>query len=184
MAKKTKKRKKATISTVMNKLNSIDRKLNRVSRGEKTIQKEEYKIEKEEKKIRKTLKKLTGRKYLLELIRGAAGAFLGVGIGESLVGLSSSAGRLPWINIMGILVFILVVSSLLIYKNERDHVSKRGTRFVFWRLGELYAISIVMEALGLILFAAWPGTGELLAKSLIVGSFAAMSGAVSFTILD
>jgi hypothetical protein len=184
MAKKTKKRTNATISTVMNKLESMDRKINKIARGEKAIQKEETKIEKEEKRIEKTIKKLTGRKYLLELIRGAAGAFLGVGIGESLVGLSSSAGRLPWINICGILVFILVLSSLLIYKNEKDHISTRGTKFVFWRLGELYAISLAMEALGLILFAAWPGTGELLAKSLIVGSFAAMSGAVSFTILD
>jgi len=184
MAKKIKKRTKATISTVMNKLESIDRKLNKITRGEKSIVKEETKIEKEEKKIEKAISKFTARKYLLELIRGAAGAFLGVGIGESLIGVSKRAESLPWLNIIGILIFILVISSLLIYKNEKDHISNRGTRFVLWRLGELYAISLAMEALGLVLFAAWPGTGELLAKSLIVGSYAAMSGAVSFTILD
>ncbi|MBD3259120.1 hypothetical protein GF371_00655 [Candidatus Woesearchaeota archaeon] len=72
----------------------------------------------------------------------------------------------------------------MIYKNEKEHIARNGKMFVLWRLGELYSISLAMEALGLVLFAAWPGTGELLAKSLIVGSYAAMSGAVSFTILD
>ncbi|MBW3013225.1 hypothetical protein KY340_03375 [Candidatus Woesearchaeota archaeon] len=184
MAKKAKKRSKATLSTVMDKLDSMDRKLSRIAKEEKTIEKEELELGKEEKLIAKGVQKLTARKYLLELVRGAAGAFLGVGIGERLLSASTRAETLSWLNIIGILLFVLVLSSLLIYKNEKDHISKRGKIFVFWRLGELYLISLAMEALGLVLFAAWPGTGELLFKALIVGSYAAMSGAVSFTILD
>ncbi|MCK4670508.1 MAG: hypothetical protein KAT43_04860 [Nanoarchaeota archaeon] len=187
--------KKRGSGSVITKLNKIDTRISRVERllgkvyrKEKEIMKEEKVIEKKEKKIGKQIKSLKGfffkRGYMMELIRGTAGAFLGVGIGQKLISSASLAETLSWSNIIGILVFILLISGLLLYKNEKIYLKKKAHVFVFRRLGELYTISILMELLGLALFAAWPGWNIILIKTLIVGSYAAMSGAVSFSILD
>ncbi|MBW3011372.1 hypothetical protein KY326_04080 [Candidatus Woesearchaeota archaeon] len=188
-------KKRGSGNSVISKLNRIDLRLSKVEkllgkvyRKEKEIGKEEKRVEKEEIKIEKEVSSLKGfifrRGYIMELVRGTAGAFLGVGIGEKLIGASKVAESLSWVNIFGILAFILIISGLLIFKNEKMYIAKRGKSFVFQRLLELYSISIVMEILGLFLFAAWPGWNVMLVKTLIIGSYAAMSGAVSFSILD
>lgn len=181
--------------SVVSKLNKIDTRLTKlekllkkVYKSEKEIALEERAVEKEEKKIERkitSMKQLFFRRgYLMELIRGTAGAFLGVGLGYKLVRIPGVAKGLSWFNVFGILAFVLIISGLLIYKHEKTYISKLGPSFIFRRLGELYAISVFVELLGLALFAIWPGWNMTLVKLLIVGSYAAMSGAVSFTILD
>ena len=168
------------------KLDTLEHEEEQELKVEKKIVQEERAIEKKEQDIEKVILQLGNftlkKKYLYELIRGTAGAFLGVGIGANLMNASKLAEQLGWLNVFGILLFILAISALLIYKNERDYIREHGLIFVPRRLFELYLICIVIEVIGLALFGAFPSSFPLLLKAVIIGSYAAMSGAVSFTI--
>jgi uncharacterized membrane protein len=169
------------------KLNKLEKEIKHLEATEKNIAKEEKKIEKQEEKIEKEIIKLGKltfqRKHFLELIRGTAGAFLGVGLGMTLMNTKNLAMNLPWTNVFGILFFILIISSLLIYKNEKDFIKKEGKKVIFKRLFFLYFIALIVELIALWLFGAVPDSLELLIKMLIIGSYSAMAGAVSFSII-
>ena len=154
---------------------------------EKKIEKRENKILAEEVKIEKVLFKIGNfefkRKHLLELIKGIAGAFLGVGLGRSILNLDSLAERLQWWNIIGLFIFIIAISWLLIYKNEKQYVQKKGLKVVWRKLIFLYVISLVIEVLALWLYASLPSDTGTLIKILVIGSYAAMAGAVSFSLI-
>ncbi len=158
----------------------------KIARVEQKIVRSERRIEKKEEEIEKVILRIGTftfkKKYLFELIRGTAGAFLGVGIGANLVNASKLAEQLGWLNVFGILIFILAISALLIYKNERDYIKEHGLLFVPRRLVELYLICLIIELIGFGLFGVFPSSFALALKALIIGSYAAMSGAVSFTI--
>lgn len=185
------------VDKVLARIKVLDKKLDRVRKIEqhldKLVDKEESAVEKievEERKIERTLVSIGNftvkRSHLLELARGAAGAFLGVGLGQALGGSVSLAQNLPWINIFGILFFILILVSLLIYRNDKDQiVSDRQNIFgyVSKKLVALYLISLAVQLLGLILFNNFPGWNEILLKALVIGSYSAMSSAVAFTLI-
>lgn len=172
---------------IENELQGVEKIEKKVVQEEKKIEQQEAQIKKEEEKIEKAIFQLGKftfkRKHLLEGIRGTAGAFLGVGLGKSLLGLDSLAGDLSWLNVIGILIFILVISTLLIYKNEQGFIKKRGTRVIWQKMIFLYLISLIVEFFALWLFDGLPGEAALLIKTLIIGSYAAMAGAVSFSII-
>lgn len=179
---------------VVRRLSRIERKLDRVEQEERGIAREERKVEKTEKAIQQEQQKVERvlfrlgnftikRHHLLELIRGTAGAFFGVGIGRNLLNLQDLASRLPWWNVLGILFFVLLVSALLIYKNEKDFVKKKGYAIVFRKLVFLYIIAIMVELIALWLFGALSPDLAVVVKMLIIGSFAAMGGAVTFSIV-
>jgi hypothetical protein len=182
------------LSLVLKRLGRIEKEIkgvekieHRVEREEKLELKEQKNIQKEERKIERALfqigKFTFKRKHLLEIIRGTAGAFLGVGLGKGLLSLSELAETLAWINIVGILLFILIISALLIYKNEHDYIHKKGVFIIWKKLFFLYAISLFVEFFALWLFGGLPGSSIVLGKMLIIGSYSAMAGAVSFSIL-
>ncbi len=192
--KKSRKTTQDQLSLVLRRLTRIEKELKgvekiemRVDREEKKALKEQKKIQKEERKIERALfqigKFTFKRKHLLEIIRGTAGAFLGVGLGKGLLSLTDLATSLPWFNIIGILVFILVISALLIYKNDHDYIHKEGIWVIWKKLAFLYAISLLVEFFALWLFGGIPASGVILGKTLIIGSYSAMAGAVSFSIL-
>jgi hypothetical protein len=167
-------------------LESIEEKLEDVVKKE---DKEIAEIQKEEHQIERTLVKLGDftikRSHLLELARGTAGAFLGVGLGQALGGSVELAQKLPWPNVFGILLFIFLLVGLLIYKNDQAFI--KGARikplgYISSKIISLYAICLVVELIGLILFNNFPGWDILLAKALLVGSFPAMSSAAAFSI--
>ena len=168
-------------------LEEIERNEARLLKEEKKIEKRENKILAEEQKIEKVLFKIGNfefkKKHLLEFIKGIAGAFLGVGIGRSILNLEAIAEKLQWWNIIGILIFIIGISWLLIWKNEKQYVEKHGFRLVWKKLVFLYVISIIIELLALWLFASLPGETATLIKVLVIGSYAAMAGAVSFSLI-
>lgn len=172
---------------VLGKLDKIDREVKKLEGVEKRAIREEIKLEAEENKIEKAIFQMGRltfkRKHLLEIIRGTAGAFLGVGLGLNLLNLKSLALNLPWINVIGILVFILVISSLLIYKNQKDFVKNRGWGIVLKELILLYAIVLLVEWIALALFGGIPDSNGDLVKMIIIGSYSAMAGAVSFSIV-
>ncbi len=185
---------KDTLALILRKVNRIEKELKGVEKVEKKVVAEERKIEKKEEQIRKEEARIERalfqigkftfkRKHLLELIRGTAGAFLGVGLGKSLLGLRSLADTLPWWNVIGILLFILIVSILLIYKSEHDYIQKEGSAIVWKKLVMLYSIALVVEFFALWLFGGIPGSAEALTKMMIIGSYSAMAGAVSFHIM-
>ena len=123
------------------------------------------------------------RQHIMSLARGFAGSFLGIGIGMSLISISGVAKDLPWLNAIGILVFIWGIGIILIYKNEQEMVKSGGIKFIISRLFYLYLISIFVEYISLVLFNLVPPDYEMLAKTLIIGSYPAMAGAISFSLL-
>lgn len=179
--------KKRKLSKVEQELRKIRKNEDRLLQQEQRIEQKENKILAEEQKIEKVLFRIGRfefrRKHLLEFIKGVAGAFLGVGIGRGILNLDSLAEKLQWWNIVGILIFIIGISWLLIYKNEKQYVQKHGFRLVWKKLLFLYIVSIIIEWLSLWLFASLPADMATLVKVLVIGSYAAMAGAVSFSLI-
>ena len=174
-----KKNKKTSIS-------SINKEIKIIKKEEENIEKKVNNIAHEEKDIEKVIVKLgllsLRKKHFLELIRASAGAFLGVGIGRGLVGLDSVAKALPWMNIIGILVFILSISALLIYKNQKENNENSNNIILARKLFFIYLISITIELISLILFNVQVDSLETLLKIIIVGSYTAMASAITFSL--
>lgn len=182
---------------IAQKLDQIDSKLDSLSgieqKLEKVVEKEDeeiVEIKKEEDHIEKSLISIGNftvkRTHLLELARGTAGAFLGIGIGQVLINSTKLAKTLPWQNIFGILLFVFFLVAVLIYKNDKMLMAKsqkHPVRYVLDRIVILYSIALVVELIGLALFNSFPGWNSLLVKSLLVGSFATMSSAAAFSII-
>ncbi len=179
--------KKRKAYQVEQELREIKKTEDKLLKQEQRIEKKENRILAEEEKIEKVLFRIGSfefkRKHLLELIKGVAGAFLGVGLGRSILNLDSLVEKLQWWNIIGILVFIIGISWLLIYKNERQYVQKHGMKVVWKKLIFLYVISLFIEFIALWLFASLPADAATLIKILVIGSYAAMAGAVSFSLI-
>jgi uncharacterized membrane protein len=157
-----------------------------VDREEKELKEIEGEEEKIEKEILRVGNFALKRSHFLELARGTAGAFLGVGLGQALGGSVKTAQTLPWVNTLGILLFVLLLVGVLINKNDKDSIKKSNhhpIRYVFNKLVVLYCLSLIVQLLGLFLFNNFPGWNIILVKSLIVGSYAAMSSAVAFTLI-
>lgn len=182
------------LNTIIHRLDKVDAKLSsikkeniKLEKEEKNISQKETKIQKEEQKIEKSIfqigKFTFKRNHLMLLIRGTAGSFLGVGLGRSLLNMEDLANKLSWWNIFGILLFILIISGLLIYKNEKDFVKKEGTAVIWRRLIALYLIALIVEFIALWLFSSLPTNYLTLIKVLVIGSYAAMAGAVSFSLV-
>lgn len=188
-----KKRKSSYLSKISKKLSSIDKRISSIQKEENKIEKEEERINKklitiskEEEHIEKTIIKIGNlelkRKHLYELVRASAGAFLGVGLGRGLLGLDTLAKNLSWFNVIGILAFVLIISSILIYKDQRVNIEEKGKRIIFQRLFFIYLISVLMEYISILLFnVSYDSFGNLL-KILIVGSYTAMASAVTFSL--
>ncbi len=185
---------KKRASEVVRRLSRIERKLDNVEQEERALGREEKKVEKTERAIQQEQLKVEHilfqigkftfkRKHLTELIRGTAGAFFGVGIGRNLLNLQDLASKLPWWNVLGVLLFVLFVSALLIYKNEKEFVRKRGYVVIFRKLILLYFVALAVELISLWLFKALAPEMAIVIKMLIIGSFAAMGGAVTFSIV-
>ncbi|MCL5784031.1 MAG: hypothetical protein M1142_01590 [Patescibacteria group bacterium] len=182
---------------VLTKINTLDKKLDVVEdiekHLEKLVEREEEdikKVEKEELKIERAVFQIgqfaVKKSQLLELARGVAGAFLGVGLGQALGGSVNLAKTLPWINTIGILLFIFILVGILIYKHDRDQIlsaKKNSYIYIFQKLVTLYLIALIVEVWGLILFNNFPGWDSTLIKALIIGSYTAMSSAVAFTLI-
>ena len=178
---------------ILKKLDSIDKKLSKIQKEEKDIDKKETtlnkklsKLSKDEEHIEKTIVKIGNinvkRKHVYELIRACAGAFLGVGLGRGLLGLDSVARTLAWPNVIGILVFILGLSTLLIYKDQKENIADKGNKLIWQRLIFIYLISILIEFISLVLFNVQYDSATTLIKIMIVGSYTAMASAVTFSL--
>lgn len=189
-----KKKPKSKLDKISSKLNRMDSKLNklekveeRVETEEKVVEKKEVQIQKEEQKVENAIFRLGKftfkRTHLMVLIKGTAGSFLGVGLGRSLLNMEELANKLPWWNIIGILFFILIISGLLIYKSEKETIKTEGLKIVWKRLITLYFLAILVEFIALLLFMSLPASSAALIKVLVIGSYAAMAGAVSFSLV-
>ena len=180
------KKRKTSLQTISARLGSIDAKLTLLQKEEETVEKKVTQVAKEEQAIEKTLLAFgpltLKKKHVFELIRASAGAFLGVGLGRGLLGLDTLARNLPWSNVLGILVFILAVSALLIYKDERSRFGKQGTAIIWRRLCVMYAVSLMIEYISLLLFNVSADSTGTLMKIMIVGSYTAMASAVTFSL--
>lgn len=172
---------------ILARLDRIEAKVDRTEKVEEKIEKKEEQIQAEQERMERVLAQVGNftfrRRHLLEGIRGTAGAFLGVGLGRSLLNMESLANSLPWWKVIGLLAFILGISALLIYKSMRKEVEAKGWGIVWTRLFSLYLISLLVEFFALWLFGGIPSTMEALVKILIIGSYSAMAGAVSLLVI-
>ena len=148
----------------------------------KDIERMEQDIGRLEEKLVRFGRVTVGREHFMEMARGTAGAFMGVGLGLGIRWIPDMARDLPWTNAIGILVFVIALGSLLIYKNEKAWIEKQGRVFVLKRLTHLFAISVCVEIIALVLFGTMPMELGAASKTLIVGLFPAISGAITFTI--
>ena len=182
------------LSKIESRLQSIEEKVSKDMKTDAMVLKEEKSIDnkledlkKGEVEIEKVLFKIGAfnvkKKHALELIRASAGAFLGVGLGKSLLDLTKLATTLPWINTIGILIFVLAISFLLVYKNKRTEAAEKGMKVVWTQLIVMYVVSLAIETLAIFLFGGSFASTEVLTKTLIIGSYSAMAGAVSFSII-
>lgn len=184
-------------SKLLSKISLINQKLSKVEEIEehldKLVKKEDQDIQnlkEKEQTVEKRIVKVgiieIKKSHVLELIRGMAGAFLGVGLGQAVGGSISIAEHLPWVNTVGILAFILIFVGLIIYRKDKSELESQNRNpwtHLLRKLFTLYFIAIFVQLLGLILFNQFPGFNETLAKALIIGSYAAMSSAVAFTLI-
>ncbi len=174
------------LSSINAKLKKIQKEESRIEYEEKQVERKLDKIAKEEKSIEKIVLKFgkisVRKKHLLELIRASAGAFLGVGIGRGLIGLDNVAKNLSWINALAILFFILGISALLIYKDERENIKSKGTAVLFQRLFFIYFVSVLIEIISIFLFAVQFDSTATLVKIIIAGSYTAMASAITFSL--
>ncbi len=179
--------------SVGGKLDLINQRLGKIEKDEKRIEEEEKVVEKkmdvllhEEESLERVILKLgrfnIRKKHFLELVRASAGAFLGVALGRGLIGLDGLAKNLSWPNVIGILFFIFLVSGLLLYKNEKDKIKLKGIRVLLPRLFFIYLVSLFIEVISIFLFNVAYDSFGTLAKMIIVGSYAAMASAITFSI--
>jgi len=172
---------------IIARLDRIEAKVEKAERTEEKIEQKEEQIKVEEGKIERVVIQIGNvtvkRKHLLEGIRGTAGAFLGVGLGRGLLNMEDLATNLSWWKVIGLLIFILSISALLIYKIMRKEVAEKGFKVIWMRLAALYCISVIVEFFALWLFDGIPDSVGILVKILIIGSYAAMAGAVSLLVI-
>lgn len=175
-----------TGKTILDEEKSIEETGKQILEKENEIERRERSIIEKEDEIKEALVKIAiftfRRDRVLEVARGIAGAFLGVAIGFGLMTNTVLIAGLSWFSAIGILAFIIAISAVLVYKNKKEWVEKEGPVFIVKRLLTLYAICICIEVIALILFGMLTLEPELLLKTLIVGSYPAMAGAVAFYI--
>ncbi len=101
---------------------------------------------------------------------------------ESNIG---SVVALSWFKVAGITIMAVLVSCLLVYKEEKTeiHASKHPWRYLGKRVLSIYVISFLIVALASFFFAVEVPPLEIAVKALLVGSFSAVSGAITFDLL-
>jgi uncharacterized membrane protein len=164
----------------------LERHEKKIERDEKNIQKLEKKIIKDEEKIIFELKKLTvKKKHIMDLIKIVAGALLGTSFGAGLIGKADLALALPWINVIGIFLLAFVIASLLVYKAERKNVAKGRSVFsyVLKRVAYIWIVAVIISSLASILFMTESLETAVLIKSLLIGSYPAVAGAIGFSFI-
>lgn len=173
-----------TGKTILESEKGIEETGKRILKSEKKIERMEDNIISKEEEIKEALVKIAiftfRRERVLEFARGFAGALLGVAIGFGLMANTELIAGISWYNAVGILAFIIAASAILIYKSKKEWVEKKGSLFVAKRLLGLYVICICIEVIALLLFGMLMLEPEILAKTLVVGSYPAMAGAVAF----
>ena len=166
----------------------------KIEREEKNIEAEEKKIEKKEAKIEKIEKEIlfkigkfkVSKKHVFDVTKITAGALLGTGLGQALAGYTDLTA-LPWLNTVGIFALSVALSALMLYKEEKTEIkqAKEPALYLTKRVVEVYLISFFIVAATLVLFSpeALALDLELFLKIVLIGSFSAVSGAITFSLL-
>ncbi len=157
-----------------------------LEKQEKNLEKIEKNILKEERGIRAVLKSLKIEKHhVLDFIRIAAGALVGTGLGSIIIRQKDLALTLPWRNILGIIFVALLLAGLLVYKAERKSLEKRAypLRYIAVRVAYIWIIATVISGATSLLFIAQPELNLITLKSILIGSFPAIAGAIGFNFI-
>jgi len=169
-------------------------KIEKIGHVEKRLATEERKIEKEEKKIEKVEKEILfeigsfklRKKHVFDVAKIAGGALLGTGLGLDLMSnYEEIATQLPWFKVIGLFVTSMFIAALMIYHEDHAEIRKVKHKALFLakRLLTIYLISITVVSLVTIFFSPELIPLELIIKVLFIGSFSAVSGAVTFDML-
>lgn len=174
------------VNKVEGEVDNVEKNIGKIGQDIDIVEKNINKLGKDVEKIEENLLTIgrftVGREHFMEMARGAAGAFLGVGIGLSTGWVPGTVAGLQWVHIIAILAFVLGIGSILIFKYEKEWVDKHGNVFVIKRITYLFIISLGIQFIALILFNLLPGDVDTIVRVLIAGSYPAMAGAITFTI--
>jgi len=166
----------------------IDKKQRFLGTQQEELKKAENKLLRTEQEIAKDIdmfgKYSVKRKYHLELTRGLAGAFLGTAIAYILVNMSLASVNMTLAQAGLLMVFVLGFSFIMLYRNQKLWVEEGAAAFAAKRLFLLYAISVVIGLIALLLTGGFTPAADVMFKSVALGSFPAMAGAVLFILVS
>ena len=179
------------------KLNRLEKK---IEHEERTVLKEEKKIIAAEKRIHKDTQQILKQEkevlfmigrfkfsklHVFDLIKIAAGALIGSGIGTLVIGRITLAQMLPWANIVAMIIIVLCLGGLLVYKAEREKISraKHPVEYVIFRVVYIWFIASVISGVTALLFVTEPVSFAVGTKLVLLSSFPAVSGAIGFSFL-
>jgi hypothetical protein len=163
----------------------------KIEKEEKKIVAEEKNIVKKERKIIKLEKQLifkigklkVTKQHVFDVAKVTGGAMLGTGLGWNIVGrYGDLAAQLEWFKIIGLILVSLILATVLIYHEERNVLKRKKNKpaYILSKLAIVYVISFgVVAIISYLLSPVLPNT-ELLIKILFIGSFSAVSGAITF----
>jgi uncharacterized membrane protein len=127
------------------------------------------------------------RKYYLELTRGLAGAFFGTGMAYTLVNIPSAASQMSLYQAVALLLLVLGFSFYMLYRNQKLWMGRRAAALAAKRTGVLFGASLAMGAAAIFITGAAGGLSigiDAALRSMALGSFPAMAGAVLFVLTE
>jgi len=156
-----------------------------IKKAEENIEKREIEIEKLEKEVLFKIGSLKVRKkHIFDNTKIVAGALLGTGLGRAIESSRGFAETLPLTNILAIVGISLILAALLTFKTEKKEIlsSKTPMKYILGRVAHIYLVAILVVALSSLLFVTEFPEPVLFLKVLLISSFSAVSGAITFSL--
>ena len=196
-SKKTKKGPKKSTRALLEDIRAEQRKIVREERklqkmGSKIFEEErkivhiEHRILEEEQELLAKIGKIKVKKtHILDFFKVVGGALVGTSFGSQFLNATELAGILPWMNVVGILILSLAIGGALIYKSDQKHIKKMKSpgRYIVLRLLYIWLIATGVGGLSVFLFLTEPVSSVALLKSMLVGSYPALAGAIGFNFI-
>lgn len=183
--------KKAGIRKTLEKLEKEEKDLEKLAKLEKKeldkVLARERNIEKEEQDIERVLFSFLGiriKKYHIQQItKGFIGAFFGIVVSNFLFDFQMIID-VPWVNIVGITTFLIIVSVVVLYNQEKRFIRKVGNFHMVRELIILYVSAFIGIFFTLFFFNLLPlTTGELFARYIFIFLVPAITGALTLTVI-
>jgi len=153
--------------------------LDQILRKEKEIEKEETDTQ----KILFQIWRISVRKYHVhQVTKGFLGSFFGIVVSNFLFDFPKIID-IPWLNLIGVTLFLVVTSVAVLYNQEKRFIRKLGSFHLLRELIILYISAFVGIFFTLLFFNILPFTAEAFAKHIFIFLVPAIVGALTLTVL-